>query len=320
MHRRLLPALAAAVLALAACSSVRVGPDRAGAGPPAKPATKTSAQSGRSDRSGPAAPDPTELPRGGRKILDHYRVVAYYGAAGAPALGVLGSTSPEDAAAAVIHRARPFGHFHLPVQPAFELLATVADASPGPDGDYSHAIAHSTIRQYLRVAHEHKMLLILDLQPGRASFLSQAEALRPLLLDPSVSLALDPEWKVRSDQAPGGGRIGSSRAGPINAVADYLRKLVKTHNLPDKLLVVHEFTSRMLPNRDQIHTHHRIEVTFHADGFGSPRQKIGVYHQLAFPGRPYGSGFKLFLSQDSRLMRASEVMRLRPRPDIVTYQ
>ena len=43
-----------------------------------------------------------------------------------------------------------------------------------------------------------------------------------------------------------------------------------------KLLVVHEFTSRMLPNRDQIHTHHRIEVTFHADGFGSPRQKIGV--------------------------------------------
>jgi hypothetical protein len=309
--------LAAAVLGLAACSSVPVDPNRPGARPPAK-ATRTSAQSGRGD--GPSAPGPAQLPRGGRKILDHYRVVAYYGAAGTPALGVLGSTSPEAAARAISRRARSFAHYHLPVQPAMELLATVADASPGPDGDYSHAIAHSTIRRYLRVAHEHKMLLILDLQPGRASFLSQAEALRPLLLDPSVSLALDPEWKVRSDQAPGGGRIGSSRAGPINAVADYLRRLVKTHNLPDKLLVVHEFTSRMLPNRDHIHAHHRIEVTFHADGFGSPQQKVGVYHQLAFPGRPYGSGFKLFLSQDSRLMRASEVMRLRPRPDIVTYQ
>ena len=201
-----------------------------------------------------------------------------------------------------------------------ELLATVADASPGDDGDYSHAVPHATIRQYLRVAHEHKMLLILDLQPGRASFLSQAKALRPLLLDPSVSLALDPEWKVNQHQAPGGGRIGSSRAGPINDVALYLRDLVRAHNLPDKLLVVHEFTQTMLPNRARIHHHDRVEVTFHADGFGAPKQKIGVYHQLAFPGRPYGAGFKLFLNQDTRLMSAAEVMRLHPRPDIVTFQ
>jgi hypothetical protein len=269
---------------------------------------------------GHTQPAPTELPRGGRKILGHYRVVAYYGAAGAPALGVLGSTSPEDAAKAIIHRAKPFKRYHLPVQPAMELLATVAQASPGADGDYSQPVPHATIRKYLRVAHEHKMLLVLDLQPGRASFLSQAKALRPLLLDPSVSLALDPEWKVRQNQAPGGGRIGSSRAGPINAVADYLRDLVKAHNLPDKLLVVHEFTDTMLPNRDHIRMHHRIEVTFHADGFGTPRQKVGVYHQLAFPGRPFGAGFKLFLTQDSRLMSAGEVMALRPRPDIVTYQ
>jgi hypothetical protein len=317
MHRRALPALATALLAVAACSSVQVDPGRVGAKPPAGPANQVTSRS-----VGNAAGNPhsTELPRGGTKILGHYRVVAYYGAAGTPALGVLGSTSPENAARAIIKRAKPFGRYHLPVQPAMELLATVADASPGADGDYSHAIPHATIRKYLRVAHEHKMLLILDLQPGRASFLSQAKTLRPLLLDPSVSLALDPEWKVGPHQAPGGGRIGSSRAGPINAVADYLRGLVKKHDLPDKLLVVHEFTLPMLPNRDHIHTHHRIEVTFHADGFGSPRQKIGVYHQLAFPGRPYGSGFKLFLSQDSQLMSPHAVMRLRPRPDIITYQ
>ena len=43
------------------------------------------------------------------------------------------------------------------------------------------------------------MLLILDLQPGRASFLHQTKVLHHFLLDPSVSIALDPEWKL----APG---------------------------------------------------------------------------------------------------------------------
>jgi hypothetical protein len=329
MRRPPLPAAvlaAVTALALAGCSTGR--PGQAGAHRAPSPTHQASSDHAEHAAQGAqvvtasagSRPGPTELPRGGTRILGHYRVVAYYGAAGAPALGVLGTTSPERAARAVIDRAKPFAHYHLPVQPAMELLATVAQASPGPDGDYSQPVPHATIRKYLRVAHEHKMLLVLDLQPGRASFLSQAKALRPLLLDPSVSLALDPEWKVKAHQAPGGGRIGSSRAGPINAVANYLRHLVKTHHLPDKLLVIHEFTQTMLPNRDHIRRHHHIEVTFHADGFGSPNQKVGVYHQLAFPGRPYGAGFKLFLTQDSRLMSAHEVMRLRPRPDIVTYQ
>jgi hypothetical protein len=320
MRCRSLAVAVAAVTAVAGCSSAHkntAAPRR-----PVQPVRHPRQTSGPQvvQPVGHTQPAPTELPRGGRKILGHYRVVAYYGAAGAPALGVLGSTSPEDAAKAIIHRAKPFKHYHLPVQPAMELLATVAQASPGADGDYSQPVPHATIRKYLRVAHEHNMLLVLDLQPGRASFLSQAKALRPLLVDPSVSLALDPEWKVNQHQAPGGGRIGSSRAGPINDVALYLRDLVTAHNLPDKLLVVHEFTPTMLPNREHIHRHDRVEVTFHADGFGSPIQKVGVYHQLAFPGRPYGAGFKLFLNQDSRLMGAAEVMRLRPRPDIVTYQ
>jgi hypothetical protein len=41
---------------------------------------------------------------------------------------------------------------------------------------------------------------------------------------------------------------------------------------------------------------------------------------LHFPGPPFGVGFKLFLHQDSRVMTPREVMALRPRPDIVTYQ
>ncbi|HET6878325.1 MAG TPA: hypothetical protein VFH38_12400 [Jatrophihabitans sp.] len=262
----------------------------------------------------------TQLPLGGRKILGRYRVVAYYGAPGGGQLGVLGATRPEQAAQAIEQRARGFRGYGLRVQPAMELIATVAQAAPGPDGDYSAPIPHSVIRHYLRVAHRHKMLLLLDLQPGRASFLSQAEALRPLLLDPSVDLALDSEWKVGPQGRPGGGHIGSCRARGINVVARYLAGLVRAHRLPDKLLVVHEFTASMLPDRSNIRPARGVEVVFHADGFGSPAVKKGVYRRLRFPGRPFGAGFKLFLTQDSRLMPPRAVMRLRPRPDVITYQ
>jgi hypothetical protein len=201
-----------------------------------------------------------------------------------------------------------------------ELIATVAQASPGADGDYSQPVPAATIARYLAAAHRHKMLLILDLQPGRATFLSQAKLMHRFLIDPSVQLALDPEWKVGPNQRPGGGRIGSASAASVNAVSRYLAGLIADGALPDKLLIVHEFTASMLPDRDRITRPAHVEVTFHADGFGTPRLKVAVYKQLAFPGRPFGAGFKLFLHQDSRLMRPAEVMALRPRPDVVTYE
>jgi hypothetical protein len=247
------------------------------------------------------------------------RVVAYYGAPGSGALGVLGVGTPEQAADAVIRRAAGFAGYGRAVQPAMELIATVAQRSPGHDGSYSKPVPAANIEQYLDVAHRHRMLLILDLQPGRAAFLPQAKALRPFLLDPSVGLALDPEWKVGPHASPGNGLIGSSAAAGINAVGGWLSNLVAAHHLPDKLLVVHQFTRSMLPDRPALTRHPGIEMVLHADGFGTPASKINIFHQLAFPA-PFGIGFKLFLRQDARLMAPREVMALRPRPDVVTYQ
>jgi hypothetical protein len=265
-------------------------------------------------------PQPAQPPGGGRRILGRFRVVAFYGAPGGGQLGVLGASSPERAADAIEQQASRFRGFGLPVQPAMELIATVAQASPGTDGDYSAPIPHSDIRRYLRVAHEHKMLLILDIQPGRSTFLREAKTLRPFLRDPAVSLALDSEWKVAADQVPGNGLIGSSGSADINAVEQYLSRIVRDNDLPDKLLILHEFTSSMLPDRGNIHPAPGVETVFHADGFGTPAVKRGVYRRLHFPGRPFGAGFKLFFTQDARLMTPAQVMRLRPRPDVVTYQ
>ncbi|MBE7188106.1 hypothetical protein [Jatrophihabitans endophyticus] len=322
---------------IAALATVLVcGLAACGGGSPAGPATR-SASSGRAPasvvpvttRSAAASQSATtpsglsgpraHLPRGGTKIIGHYRVVAYYGVAGNPSLGVLGAGSAQHAARSVIARSRGYAKYGLPVQPAMELIATVAQGSPGPDGDYSNPLPRAVIEHYLAVAHKYRMLLVLDLQPGRASFLSQAKALKKVLLDPSVGLGLDPEWKV-THGAPGGGRIGSTTAKGVNDVTGWLSHLVRRHHLPDKLEIVHEFTTSMIPHRSAVHLRPGVEVTFHADGFGTRAVKRHVFRGLKFPGHPFGTGFKLFLTQDTHMMRPAQVMTLRPRPDVVTYQ
>jgi hypothetical protein len=259
------------------------------------------------------------LPRGGHRILGHYRVVAYYGGPDGPALGVLGSADPDTIAEQIIDRAQEWRGYGLPVQPAMELIASVAQAGPGPYGLYSAPIPDEAVQRYLDAAHRHKMLLVLDIQPGRGEFLPQVEHFARFLKDPSVSVALDPEWKMGPGEVPGT-VIGSSSAASVLAVRDYLARVVAVNRLPDKLLVVHQFTLSMLPDRSGITPRRGIEVVFHADGFGTQSEKIGTWRALGFPGRPFGAGFKLFLRDDTALLSPDQVMQLRPRPDVITYQ
>jgi len=272
------------------------------------------------DLLGPPEANSPQLPPGGRTILGSYRVVAYYGGPGGPALGALGNAPPERMAKVIAARARQFAGYGLPVQPAMELIASVAQAGPGPDHLYSKTISPAVVQKYLDVAHRHHLLLILDSQPGRGEFLPQVQRFAEFLTDPSVSVALDPEWKMAPGQVPGT-VIGSSRASSINRVGDYLAGIVRQHELPDKLLMVHQFTLGMLPDRAKLRHYRGIELVLHADGFGSRAAKIGTYRRLAFPGRPDGAGFKLFLTQDTGgLMSPAQVMALRPQPDVVTFQ
>jgi hypothetical protein len=260
-----------------------------------------------------------ELPKGGRHILGHYRVVTYYGGAGGPQLGILGSKPPDQIAVDIAHRARQWRRYGLPVQPAMELIATVAQGSAGADGSYSQPISDADVQRYLDAARRHHMLLILDFQPGHAQFIDQVRHFARFLRDPWVSVALDPEWKMHGHQRPGK-VIGHTTASAVNGVRRYLTGIVKHDNLPDKLLVVHQFTTDMIRNRDRIKPGRGVEVIFHADGFGQPSAKRATWGRLAFPRRPYGAGFKLFTRQDKPMMTPREVMALRPRVDLISYQ
>jgi hypothetical protein len=264
----------------------------------------------------PALP---QLPRGGRRIFPSYRVVSYYGAAGLPILGVLGTSDPDSIATQVAAQANGYAAWGRRIQPAFELIATMAQPCGADFPACTGPVSDQTIQQYLDTAHRHKMLLILDIQPGRQDFLPQLKRLESFLLDPSVEVALDPEWKLTADEYPIR-NIGESSAASVNAVGRYLSTLVTTHQLPDKLLLIHQFLEEMLPDRQNITQHPGVEAVLHADGFGDALTKITVYHRLGFPVPPFHSGLKLFFTRDYGLLSPGQVMALKPQPELISYQ
>jgi hypothetical protein len=269
------------------------------------------------DNSAEAAP--AELPRGGREILPRHRVVAFYGAPQDPQLGTLGIGSPAAAARRLDRQARPYRSGGKPVLPAFELIATIAANAPGGDGLYANRQSHRTVSRYLRAARAHKALLLLDIQPGRSDFMREARHFRRFLEEPDVSLALDPEWKMQPGQVPGQ-QIGSTDAESVNEVSRWLAGIVKTKRLPQKLLVIHRFTKDMIQGEERLERHPGVGLTINVDGFGDRPNKISKYREFTRARKRRLNGFKLFYEEDTNLMRPRDVLRLRPRPDLVVYE
>ena len=262
---------------------------------------------------------PVELPRGGRVILPRDRVVAFYGDPRDRQLGILGVGSPDRAARGLERQARAYARPGRPVLPALELITTLAIEEAGEDGNHALHEEASTIRRYLRAARAHDMLLILDIQPGYASFIDETRRLEPFLKQPDVSLALDPEWSLDPPQLPGQ-VIGSTDAATINQVSRYLSRLVRRDHLPQKLLVVHRFTDEMVESEDQLERDPGVALVLNVDGFGARANKISKYKQLARDRRHAFYGFKLFYEQDLDILKPHQVLRLRPQPDFVVYQ
>ena len=73
--------------------------------------------------------------------------------------------------------------------------------------------------------------------------------------------------------------------------------------------------------RDKAHVARRpgLAMTFHVDGFGDQAAKRDKY-RLFTRDRRWHTGVKLFYDEDTDLMTPAETLRLRPAPDLVTYQ
>jgi hypothetical protein len=311
IRRRRLAALGI-VAAAAALVGAAVGAGDGSRGDSAEPASKKSAASQAPH------PKPVELPLGGREIFPRYRVVAFYGAPQSRALGALGIGSPDQAVRRLAKQAEPYAKKTRPVMLALELLADVANRDPGMDGLYRTRQPASVIRRYLAAARRAKALLVLDIQPGHADFLTETRHLDRWLREPDVGLALDPEWHTPA--AVPGTRIGSVQADDVNAVARHVAAIVRKHNLPEKLFVVHQFTPNMIAGKERVQQPPGLAMTMNVDGFGDRPNKISKYHQFTHDGTKFHRGYKLFYEEDTNLMTPGSVLELQPRPDFVVYE
>lgn len=335
-RRRSAPLLVvtAGVLALAACGSgstsgARTAPTALAAGSASasggpggsasalQPGTGTGAPTVAGSPTAPAGPT---LPDGSRQIFPQHRVVAYYGTAnGSISRDVLDRLSPTAAAKQAKAQAAKYAGGGRPVLPAFEVIAQIANGSPGDDGLYASFYDDAQIAKWVDAAAKEGMLVVLDLQPGQGDFLSAAKHLQKFLEKPNVGLALDAEWHMAKGQVPGT-VIGTVDAAQVNQVSTWLAGLTRSKGLPQKLFVVHQFVSDAVTGRAQIALPPELATVIHVDGFGGAENKKEKYAALRSTRRGEYNGFKLFFTDDVGLLSPKDVLALRPAPDLVTYQ
>jgi hypothetical protein len=269
----------------------------------------------------PARPDAQSQPANlSASVLDSTVLVTWYGNPWSSRMGILGRLDPDALAAGLKKQAAEYAAVTTKrVTPAYELVAIVGQPQPGRDGLYRRRESYQVIDRMLHAARAAGFKLILDVQTGHSSVLSELSYLAPFLQEPDVYVALDPEFSMGNGAIPGQ-RIGQMHADDVNDAIDVLECVQEHYRLPRKVLMVHQFTMAMLPDKEKIWSSSTLDIVLVADGFGPPALKRHTYamvlkqHALAF------SGFKLFYIQDTDLLQPSQVMALTPPPSVIIYQ
>jgi len=265
----------------------------------------------------------TLLPGGGQLLFPRRTFVALYGFTEGPALGVLGEQDANGAVQRAIETAAEYEDLvPTTVVPMFEIIATVASAFAGEDNNYSAESSVAQLQPWVDAAAAAGIYVVLDLQPGRTDFLTQAQSYEALLRLPHVGLALDPEWRLQPNEVHLT-QIGSVAIEEVNAVVTWLADLTRANALPQKLLVLHQFQLRMIENRELLDTtREELAVLIHVDGQGSQPDKQATWatlHQSPPPNVYWG--WKNFVDEDLPMLTPEQtIAQALPTPELVTYQ
>lgn len=236
-------------------------------------------------------------------------------------MGVLGELPPGELIRRLEEQARSYSAADpgRPAVPTIELIASVAQRKPGPEGLYVQATPEREIRRYSRLARRHDALLLLDVQLGRDDLMNEVRRLEPFLRQPHVHLAIDTEYSVGPGQVPGVDLGTVARAGVQRAVR-YVHRLVEREDIPDKLVLVHQFETGIVYGKQRIEPTDNVQVALNADGFGRAAGKISKYDTLVRRQPIQYGGLKVFYRQDYPVLSPEEVLQLEPAPAVVNYQ
>jgi hypothetical protein len=278
-------------------------------------------------------------------VLPTHRVVAFYaipyaeptGPAYEPTDAMLAALKKQGAAYAQLDPAHP-------VQLGIDLVVSVPDAYPGPQGTYSHHVNAGTIQTYIDFCNKNHLVLFLDLNFGLSPVMKEVNFFLPYLERYSfVHMAVDPEWMFpRRDGIPGV-NLSNVRASDLNPIIEAIAAIPTKYHVPRKMLIIHQYRpdgdglknpydagqAEIADKRDLIFDP-RVDVVIHIDSVGGypgdirdktfqytewVQQDMKKYHNFLY------GGFKLFYQHESkvRLMTPKEVLSLNPPPMVVTY-
>lgn len=274
---------------------------------------------------GAAWPPANPYPHGGA-ILPFSRIVAYYGNFFSTRMGILGEFDEATVLARLASTTAAWeaADPNTPVTPAIHYIAMVAQGDAGSDGMYRNVMPDEEIEKAYRMAQRIDGILFLDLQIGLSTIERELPKFHEFLTRPDVHLAIDPEFAMKTGDAPGT-VIGTFDAEEINYVINYLSEIVREHELPPKVLVVHRFTQNMVTNYDAIEPTAEVQVVMHMDGWGSRDLKRSTYRRVIEPEPVQFVGLKIFYKNDLKppstgLFSPEEALELHPEPVYIQYQ
>lgn len=277
-------------------------------------------------------------------VLPTHRIVAFYAVPQAEATGPAFELTTD-----MLKRLQAQGKLYQrldpthPVQLGIDLVVSVPDAYPGPEGFYRHHLDAATIQSYLTFCQKHHLLLFLDLNFGQAPVENELRFALPYLEHYTfVDLAVDPEWMFpRRDGIPGL-NLSNVRASDLNPIIETLAALPMRAHVPRKILIIHQYRpdgdglsdpfdagqAEFADKRD-LRDDPRVDVVIHVDGVGGyagdqedkkreytnwVKQDQQLYHNFRY------GGLKLFyLIEKNTLMTPQQVLALKPAPMVITY-
>lgn len=266
------------------------------------------------------------FPSDGRAILPFHRIVAYYGNLYSKKMGILGEIPPKElwkklnTELDAWRKADP----STPAVPAIHYIAVVSQGSPQKDGKYRMRMPEHQIDSALAIAKMGNAIVFLDIQVALSNVQAEVPLLEKYLKMPNVHLGIDPEFSMKDGSLPGR-KIGTMNETDINFCSDYLAKLIKSNNLPPKILIVHRFTQGMVRNTKSIKLHPEVQVVMNMDGWGEPILKRSTYKLYIYKEPVQFTGFKLFYKNDLKkdphvMLTPKDLMQLRPQPIYIQYQ
>ena len=270
-----------------------------------------------------AAPRVQTLPLTTGSYLDDSMIVSLYGFPGICTMGELGCHSPDRTIGAVQQLAQRYDDLNgaQGVIPALHLIVDVAQPTPRSDGSYLGRMPLERVAEYVELARRHGLLLFLDLQIGWTEPVDSVRRYEQFLDEPFVHIAIDPEFATRSKGAAPGDVVGVVTAAQVNAVQRYLAGVVRQHDIPPKLFVVHQFRTSMLTNPQAFSDVPEVVLSVDMDGVGKNFIKVDGYWRYAVADYSESPTFKLFLQRDlPRVMTPEEVLALDVPPAYVIYQ